>query len=374
MEPENGERRPSRVNAPRGPLNAPGGPGSPAGSSGGPPVGSRPESLVGPPAGSPAGSSGGTPSGAPRAPRPSAEAHATHDELLIAALVGGDLAPADLARAEALVASCPACAALRDELRGIAAAVRTMPVPPRPRDFILTAHLLAARRGRRRSWGADLRSRLGAVLGGGSPPAPLAPRVLRWAGIALVVFGLAGVGAGLSLQGGASAPFGGTPQAGTALNAPAPGGTSLEAQPQGSAGEPVGAPGAAALAPSGGAGAATVVPSSSPGAAALAPPSTPGAKATAPAPAPPTGPSANATAPALAPSSGPGAKATAPVGGAPAPSPPPAARTTVESPPGVGTGLGVLLVSVGVAVGLLGLLLLGLGLVSRAGSGRRPEG
>ena len=70
------------------------------------------------------------------AARPSAT-HATHDAVLVASLVDDALAPAERAAAEALVAGCGACAALRDDLVALRVATRALPTPPRPRDFVL---------------------------------------------------------------------------------------------------------------------------------------------------------------------------------------------------------------------------------------------
>jgi hypothetical protein len=70
--------------------------------------------------------------------RPDAD-HRFHDLLLIAALAAGDLDQGDVARAKALAAGCPDCSALVADLRSIAAAIATSPVPTRSRDFRLTA-------------------------------------------------------------------------------------------------------------------------------------------------------------------------------------------------------------------------------------------
>lgn len=64
--------------------------------------------------------------------------HAAEHAPLIAALQAGDLAGADLARADALLASCADCADLFADLGTLRAAVRAMPAPPRRRDFRLT--------------------------------------------------------------------------------------------------------------------------------------------------------------------------------------------------------------------------------------------
>ena len=64
--------------------------------------------------------------------------HAAHDAELVAGLLDADLAGADRAAAEALVASCADCALLYDDLRSLAVATRGQPTPARSRDFRLT--------------------------------------------------------------------------------------------------------------------------------------------------------------------------------------------------------------------------------------------
>jgi anti-sigma factor RsiW len=95
-------------------------------------------------------------------------AHAGHDELLIARLFGGDVDEAERAQALDLVADCPECAALFADLGAIADANAAMPVPPRPRDFTLTAADAAGLRRKRHIWspifGAGLRRSLGSSL------------------------------------------------------------------------------------------------------------------------------------------------------------------------------------------------------------------
>lgn len=73
-----------------------------------------------------------------------------HDETLIARLAADDLTPDELANAEALVASCPACAELDADLRSIMAATASLPAPARTRDFQLTE--ADAARLRRTGW------------------------------------------------------------------------------------------------------------------------------------------------------------------------------------------------------------------------------
>jgi hypothetical protein len=61
-----------------------------------------------------------------------------HDETLIARLAAGDLDEGEAVDANALVADCPACAQLHDDLRSIMAATAGLPAPRRIRDFRLT--------------------------------------------------------------------------------------------------------------------------------------------------------------------------------------------------------------------------------------------
>ncbi len=67
------------------------------------------------------------------------ERHDEHDPLRIAALLDRDLDPGERASAEALVAGCPACAALHADLVVLAIATPELPTPARTRGFQLTA-------------------------------------------------------------------------------------------------------------------------------------------------------------------------------------------------------------------------------------------
>jgi anti-sigma factor RsiW len=80
--------------------------------------------------------------------------HATHDELLLARLYGGDVNELERARALDLVAACEECAGFFADLGAIATATAAMAVPPRPRDFTLSE--ADAARLRRRSNGGSL--------------------------------------------------------------------------------------------------------------------------------------------------------------------------------------------------------------------------
>jgi hypothetical protein len=65
--------------------------------------------------------------------------HEDHDPAQIAALLDRELDPAERASAEAIVAVCPSCAALYDDLRSLARIAQALPPVPRTRDFRLTA-------------------------------------------------------------------------------------------------------------------------------------------------------------------------------------------------------------------------------------------
>src|SRR5688572_9722818 len=81
-------------------------------------------------------------------PRSSVPGHATHDELLVARLAGGDtLDVREHATASALVSSCPDCAALASDIVAISRAVAAESVPPRRRDFRISPEQAAELRG-----------------------------------------------------------------------------------------------------------------------------------------------------------------------------------------------------------------------------------
>lgn len=65
--------------------------------------------------------------------------HDERHELAIASLLDRDLPAAERVAAERLAATCPTCARLQADLVQLLAATRSLPVPPRPRDFALTA-------------------------------------------------------------------------------------------------------------------------------------------------------------------------------------------------------------------------------------------
>jgi hypothetical protein len=78
--------------------------------------------------------------------------HAGHDEILLARLFGGDVDERERTRALDLIGSCPDCAAFYADLRAIAQATSSLPVPPRPRDFTLTEADAVRLRPARKSW------------------------------------------------------------------------------------------------------------------------------------------------------------------------------------------------------------------------------
>lgn len=108
--------------------------------------------------------------------------HDSHDRELVAALADRDLDPETRSRAEALIASCPACAALAAEIRLLAVALGDLPAAiPAPRDMRLTPEL-AARASRRTGW-----RRLLAPFGGAAGAS------LRPVGATLAALGLVGI-------------------------------------------------------------------------------------------------------------------------------------------------------------------------------------
>jgi anti-sigma factor RsiW len=92
--------------------------------------------------------------------------HAGHDQLLLARLYGGDLDASERDRALGLLADCPDCVAFFADLEAIARATAALPVPPRPRDFTLTAADAARLGARRRRLPAFLRPELRRSFGG----------------------------------------------------------------------------------------------------------------------------------------------------------------------------------------------------------------
>jgi len=64
--------------------------------------------------------------------------HAAHDPLLVASLIDAETTGPEQVRAQSLVASCTACAALHVDLLALASATRGLPPIARPRDFRLT--------------------------------------------------------------------------------------------------------------------------------------------------------------------------------------------------------------------------------------------
>ena len=86
--------------------------------------------------------------------------HDRHERLLVVRLATNDeLDPSEDARARALVASCPDCAALSRDIQTISRATAVSVTPSRPRDFRLTPHEAAAAHGSPvRRWLARLSS------------------------------------------------------------------------------------------------------------------------------------------------------------------------------------------------------------------------
>jgi hypothetical protein len=111
--------------------------------------------------------------------------HADHDLVLVAAHAAGDANARERSSAEALLATCPDCRELADDLRAIAAATAALPAPARTRDFTLRPE--DAARLRPRGW-----RRLAAALGPGrlELTRPLAPVLMTLGVVGLLVSGL----------------------------------------------------------------------------------------------------------------------------------------------------------------------------------------
>jgi hypothetical protein len=73
--------------------------------------------------------------------------HARHDRLIVTRFAGDDSYPTELDEARALVANCPDCARLADDIRLLMAATSELPTPPRPRDFRLSREQAESLRG-----------------------------------------------------------------------------------------------------------------------------------------------------------------------------------------------------------------------------------
>jgi len=125
--------------------------------------------------------------------------HAEHDQLLVAALAAGHIEPADRGPAEQLVATCPDCSLLVEDLRAIAVATSALPARARPRDFSLRAE--DAARLRRRGW-RGLVAALAGQRAAGLKPLATGLTTLGIAGLLLAAMPAVQLGLG----GSASAP------------------------------------------------------------------------------------------------------------------------------------------------------------------------
>src|ERR1035437_9866262 len=114
--------------------------------------------------------------------------HSNHDELLIVRLFGGDVDDPERARALDQLGQCDDCATLFADLRATADATAALPIPARPRDFVLTeADATRLRRARRGLGFLSVLRRTRAIGGGlvglgvGGVVGPSSPAVL-WGG------------------------------------------------------------------------------------------------------------------------------------------------------------------------------------------------
>jgi hypothetical protein len=153
----------------------------------------------------------------PHSPAAEAQDHAER----VVALDAGDLVGAKLRTAEALLTSCAGCAALQGDLAAIRGAMTAVPVPPRRRDYRLTAD--DAARLRPSAW----RRVIAWLAAPGSSVRPLATGLATLGIVGLV---LTSVPAGLSgLAGGAAPVMAPAPEAQGDSAAPA-GAGSIELQ------------------------------------------------------------------------------------------------------------------------------------------------
>jgi hypothetical protein len=135
---------------------------------------------------------------APHTPAAEAQDHAA----LVVALDAGDLAGAELLAAESLAASCTGCAALVHDLAAIRGAMTALPVPPRRRDYRLTAD--DAARLRPFGW----RRLLEWLAAPGSTVRPLATGLATLGVVGLLLTsGLPGILSGFGAGGAASSPL-----------------------------------------------------------------------------------------------------------------------------------------------------------------------
>jgi hypothetical protein len=111
---------------------------------------------------------------------PQGSEHAQHDALLVAAFAAGDLRGQERDDAMALIADCPDCRTLHDDLVSIARATADLPAAVRPRDFQISPEQAA--RLRPSPW-----RRLVAAF---AAPGPVVSRQL---GVALTTFGAIGL-------------------------------------------------------------------------------------------------------------------------------------------------------------------------------------
>jgi hypothetical protein len=187
-------------------------------------------------------------------------AHASHDRLLIANLVDRSVSADDRARGEAQLASCQDCGRLLADLLAISEATRSLAVPVRPREFILTA--ADAERLRHRGWRSIL-SAIGSSRDAFTRPLAMGLTTIGLAGLLVAIIPGAlsgqptsrdtlttvGSAAGDAAGGAAANPEGVSNQSSVALPGATAGPVAVQAAP--AASEPGAA--APAPAPSGGA-------------------------------------------------------------------------------------------------------------------------
>ena len=248
--------------------------------------------------------------------------HASHDRLLVARFVGGDVSDAEADAARELLSACPDCRLLASDLLAISRATSELPAPIRTRDFRISPEEAARlRRSGLRSWLSRLAGGLDGASGRLVPLQRLAAATVAIGLVMAVVTSPAGI-PGFS-SGGTTLK-----SAGQAVSPPEGAGSVAGAAP-------TAAPAAVAAAPAASAAGPAAMAAASAAAAPAGPLTAPAPAATAGGVAAPAATGGPLTAPAAGPTGPPAVDRSS---GAAPPSPPAAAVAPVPGPsaqPGV---------------------------------------